>query len=165
MSKKEDGFTHIDKHGRAKMVDVTGKKENVRTAKARGYIILDKNIIQKIKDSELKKGDVITVAKIAGINAAKKNWELIPLCHQIKLTGVDISFKIMEEENKIRVISEVKGLDVTGVEMEALMGVSVSLLTIYDMCKALSREMRIEDIELLEKTGGKTDYKKASSKI
>ncbi len=164
MSKKADGFTHIDKHGKATMVDVTGKKPNLRIAKARGYIVLDKNIIKKIKDSELKKGDVITVAKIAGINAAKKNWELIPLCHQIKLTGVDMSFKIMEEENKIRVIAEVKGIDATGVEMEALMGVSVSLLTIYDMCKALSREMRIEDIELLEKTGGKTDYKKASSK-
>ena len=163
MSEKVDGFTHIDKHGKAKMVDVTGKKENLRIAKARGYIVLDKNIIDKIKDSEIKKGDVITVAKIAGINAAKKNWELIPLCHQIKLNGVDLDFEIIEKENKIRVISEAKGFDVTGVEMEALMAVSVSLLTIYDMCKALSREMIIEGIELLEKTGGKTDYRKSSN--
>ena len=160
MPEKADGFTHIDKHGKAKMVDVTGKKENLRIAKASGYIVLDKNIIKKIKDNELKKGDVLTVAKIAGINAAKKNWELIPLCHQIRLTGVDINFEIIEKENKIKAVSVVKGSDVTGVEMEALMCISISLLTIYDMCKALSREMRIEDIELLEKTGGKTDFKK-----
>jgi len=162
MSGKSDGFTHLDKHGKAKMVDVTGKKENLRIAKARGYIVLDKNIISKIKDSEIKKGDVLTVAKIAGINAAKKNWELIPLCHQIKLNAVNIDFEIIEKENKIRVITEAKGIDVTGVEMEALMAVSVSLLTVYDMCKALSREMKIEGIELLEKTGGKTDYRKSS---
>ncbi len=160
MPEKSDGFTHIDKHGKVKMVDVTGKKDNLRIAKASGYIVLDRNIIKKIKDNELKKGDVLTVAKIAGINAAKKNWELIPLCHQIRLTGVDINFKIIEEENKIKAVSVVKGSDGTGVEMEALMCISVSLLTIYDMCKALSREMRIEDIELLEKIGGKTDYKK-----
>ncbi len=160
MPEKADGFTHIDKHGKAKMVDVTGKKENLRIAKASGYIVLDKNIIKKIKDNELKKGDVLTVAKIAGINAAKKNWELIPLCHQIRLNGVDINFEIIEKENKIKAVSVVKGSDVTGVEMEALMCTSISLLTIYDMCKALSREMRIEDIELLEKTGGKTDFKK-----
>jgi len=160
--KDSENFTHIDEQGRAKMVDVSNKKITLRTAKARGYIILNKDIIGKIKDNQLEKGDVLTVAKIAGMNAAKKNWELIPLCHQIKLTDVNTDFRILERGNKIEVIAKVKGFDVTGVEMEALMAVSISLLTIYDMCKAVSKEMRIEGIELLEKTGGKTNYFKKS---
>lgn len=160
--KNPDNFTHIDKEGRAKMVDVSNKKATLRTAKARGYIILNKDIIGKIKDNQLEKGDVLTVAKIAGVNAAKKNWELIPLCHQIKLTDVNADFRILERENKIEVVTKVKGFDVTGVEMEALMTVSISLLAIYDMCKAVSKDMRIEGIELLEKTGGKTNYFKKS---
>ena len=160
--KDSEKFTHIDERGRAKMVDVSNKKATLRTAKARGYIILNKDIIDKIKDNQLEKGDVLTIAKIAGLNAAKKNWELIPLCHQIKLTDISTDFRILEEENKIEVIAKVKGFDITGVEMEALMTVSISLLTIYDMCKAVSKEMRIEGIELLEKTGGKTDYFKKS---
>lgn len=160
--KDSDNFTHIDKKGRAKMVDVSNKKATLRTAKARGYIILNKDIIGKIKDNQLEKGDVLTVAKIAGVNAAKKNWELIPLCHQIKLTDVNIDFRILERGNKMEVVAKVKGFDVTGVEMEALMAVSISLLTIYDMCKAVSKEMSIEGIELLEKTGGKTNHFKKS---
>ena len=155
-----DNFTHIDKKGRAKMVDVSSKKATLRTAKARGYIILNKDIIGKIKDNQLEKGDALTVAKIAGVSAAKKNWELIPLCHQIKLTDVDLDFRILE--NKIEAVAKVKGFDVTGVEMEALIAVCISLLAIYDMCKAVSKEMRIEGIELLEKTGGKTNYFKKS---
>ena len=123
---------------------------------------MNKDIIGKIKDNQLEKGDVLTVAKIAGVNAAKKNWELIPLCHQIKLTDVNADFRILERENKIEVVTKVKGFDVTGVEMEALMTVSISLLAIYDMCKAVSKDMRIEGIELLEKTGGKTNYFKKS---
>lgn len=158
--KNPDNFTHIDRQGRAKIVDVSDKKVALRTAKARGYIILNKDIIGKIKDNQLEKGDVLTVAKIAGVSAAKKNWELIPLCHQIRLTDVDIDFRILEKENKIEAVAKVKGFDVTGVEMEALMAVSISLLAIYDMCKAVSKEMRIEGIELLEKTGGKGYYLK-----
>jgi cyclic pyranopterin phosphate synthase len=104
--------------------------------------------------------DVFAAAKIAGINAAKKNWELIPLCHQIKITNVDIKFKILEKEKKVEAASVVKGYDRTGVEMEALTAVSISLLTIYDMCKAISKDMLIGGIELVSKTGGKSDYLK-----
>jgi len=160
--KDNNDLTHIDGQGKAKMIDVSGKKAVLRTAKARGYIILDGNIIGKIKDNRLKKGDVLTVAKVAGISAAKKNWELIPLCHQLRLTGIDLSLRILETEKKIEAVADIKGCDVTGVEMEALTAVSVSLLTIYDMCKAMSKSIKIESIELLEKTGGKSDYHKNS---
>ena len=160
-----DGFSHVDKQGRAKMVDVTGKKVTLRTARARGYIILNKKIISRIKDNQLEKGDVFTVAKIAGISAAKRNWELIPLCHQVKLTNVGLSFNMLEKENKIEVIADIKGYDVTGVEMEALMAASISLLTIYDMCKAISKKIKIEGIEIVKKTGGKVDYIKTPENI
>jgi len=156
--KNSSGFTHTDTKGKAKMVDVSSKNKTLRTARARGYIILNREIVGKIKDNQLKKGDVLTIAKIAGITAAKKTWELIPLCHQVKLTDIDLGFRIAEDKNRIEAVSKVKGVDVTGVEMEALTAVSVGLLTIYDMCKALSKEMIIEGIELLEKTGGRSNY-------
>lgn len=157
-----NGLTHLDSEGKARMVDVSKKIETLRTARACGYIILNEEIVGKIKNNNLQKGDAISVAKIAGINAAKKTWELIPLCHQIKLSSIKLNFDIDESENKIIVTSFIKGFDKTGVEIEALMAVSISLLTIYDMCKAVSKEMRIEGIELLEKTGGKTNYFKKS---
>ncbi len=153
-------FSHLDSDGKAKMVDISKKQPSIRTAKAEGYITLDENIIAKIKDRGLKKGDVFSVAKIAGINAAKKTWELIPLCHQLALTGIDIHFTILDEENKVKVNSEVSTNYSTGVEMEALTAVSTSILTIYDMCKALSKSMQIGPIYLLSKTGGKSDYNK-----
>ena len=153
-------FTHLDGSGKVKMVDVSDKAETLRTAMARGYILLNKEIIEKIKKNEVKKGDVFATAKLAGINAAKKNWDLIPLCHQIRLTNIDISFEIIDKENKITAKSTIKGYDRTGVEMEALTSVSVSLLAIYDMCKAVSKDMIIGGIELVEKTGGKADYRK-----
>lgn len=153
-------FSHLDDKGKAKIVDVSDKKESLREAEAIGYIVLDDYIIAKIKENKIEKGDVFAVSKIAGINAAKKNWELIPLCHQIKLTSIDIEFEILEKESRVKAKSMVKGFDKTGVEMEALTSVSVSLLTIYDMCKALSKSMRIEGIELIRKTGGKSDYEK-----
>ncbi len=153
-------FTHINNSGKTKMVDVSGKIENLRTAVAQGFILVNRDIIEKIKSNGLSKGDVFTTAKLAGINAAKKNWDLIPLCHQIKLTNIDISFKIIGKENKIMAMSTIKGYDRTGVEMEALTAVSVSLLAIYDMCKAVSKDMIIGGIELMKKTGGKTDYER-----
>lgn len=162
-TKNTDGFTHIDGEGKVKMIDVSGKKATLRTAKARGYIVLNKEIISRIKDNKLKKGNVFAAAKIAGIGAAKRNWELIPLCHQVKLTVIDLNFRILKKENKIEAVAYVKGYDVTGVEMEALTAVSISLLTIYDMCKAMSKSIKIEGIKLLEKTGGKTDYIKNSA--
>lgn len=153
-------FTHLDNNGKVKMVDVSNKKNSFRTAEAVGYIVLKDEIIKKIKENKVKKGDVFAVSKLAGINAAKKNWELIPLCHQIRLTGIDIEFKILEKEEKVEARSAVSGYDRTGVEMEALIAVSVSLLAIYDMCKAFSKSMKIEGIELIKKTGGKSDYKR-----
>lgn len=153
-------FTHLDDEGKAKMVDVSNKVESLREAEAIGYIVLSGTIISKIKENKIKKGDVFSVARLAGINAAKKNWELIPLCHQIRITSVNLEFKILEDENKIRAKSTVKGYDRTGVEMEALTSVSISLLAIYDMCKALSKNMKIEGIKLIKKTGGKSFYMK-----
>ena len=153
-------FSHLDSDGKARMVDISKKVPTVRTAEAEGFIILDENIIAKIKENGFKKGDVFSVAKIAGINAAKKTWELIPLCHQLALTGIEIGFTILEKENRVRVNSKVRTNYSTGVEMEALTAVSASLLTIYDMCKALSKSMQIGPVYLLSKTGGKSDYKK-----
>lgn len=153
-------FTHFDNNGKVKMVDVSNKEDTFRTAKARGYIILNSQIIKKIKENKIQKGDVLAVAKIAGINGAKKTSDLIPLCHQIKLTGINLDFEISESENKIIAVSTIKGYDKTGVEMEALTAVVLSLVTIYDMCKAVSKKMIIGGIELIKKTGGKSDYEK-----
>ncbi len=157
-------FSHLGSDGKAKMVDISEKQPTVRIAEAEGFINLDENIIGKIKENGFKKGDVFSVAKIAGINAAKKTWELIPLCHQLALTGIEIGFTIIGEENKVRVNSRVKAHYSTGVEMEALTAASVSLLTIYDMCKALSKSMQIGPVYLLSKTGGKSDYSRKTSK-
>jgi cyclic pyranopterin monophosphate synthase len=157
---KTSGFSHLDGEGKARMVDISKKIPTVRTAEAEGYIKLDKNILIKIKENGIKKGDIFSVAKIAGISAAKKTCELIPLCHQLALTGIDIHFTIIEDEQKVKVNSEVSTNHSTGVEMEALTAVSASLLTIYDMCKALSKSMQIGPIYLLNKTGGRSDYNK-----
>ncbi|MCX6384078.1 MAG: cyclic pyranopterin monophosphate synthase MoaC [Actinobacteria bacterium] len=153
-------FTHFDNNGKAKMVDVSKKEDSLRVATARGCIILNSQIIKKIRENQIQKGDALAVAKIAGINAAKKTWELVPLCHQIRLTGIDINFEISDIENKIIAISTIKGYDKTGVEMEALVSVALSLVAIYDMCKAVSKKMIIGEIELINKTGGKSDYEK-----
>ena len=160
---KTSDLSHLDSDGKARMVDISEKQPNIRTAEAEGFIKLDENIIQKIKENGLKKGDVFSVAKIAGINAAKKTWEMIPLCHQLMLTGVEIGFTIIEKDNRVRVNSRVRANYSTGVEIEALTAVSVSLLTIYDMCKALSKSMQIGPIYLLSKTGGKSDYNRKIS--
>lgn len=156
----EKDLTHIDGKGKAKMVDISGKKDSLRTAEAIGAIKLDGNIIRKIRENDVKKGDVLSVARIAGINAAKKTWELIPLCHQIRLKGIDIHFNILDSEEKIEVRAKVSAFDSTGVEMEAIMAASISLITIYDMCKAISKDMQIGPVYLLSKTGGKSDYLK-----
>jgi cyclic pyranopterin phosphate synthase len=153
-------LSHVDAEGKAKIVDISVKRETLRTAEAHGYIMASAEIIKKIRENEIKKGDVFTVSKLAGILAAKKTHDLIPLCHQIKITSVDISFKISDDENKITAISVVTGFDRTGVEMEALLSVSIALLNIYDMCKALCKEMIIGGVELLKKSGGKSEYKK-----
>jgi cyclic pyranopterin monophosphate synthase len=154
-------FLQIDnKSGKVRMIDVSDKKKTLRTARASGKIILNEEIISKISSFQMKKGDVINTAKIAGINAAKKTWELIPLCHQIQLTDIEIDIRILKPEHEIIITSIVRGYDRTGVEMEALTAVSAALLTVYDMSKALSKNIIISDVKLIEKTGGKSDFKK-----
>lgn len=131
------------------MVDVGDKPDQKRIAIAAGSIVLKKETIAQVKQSQMKKGDVLAVAKIAGIQAAKKTSDMIPLCHSLLLTHIDLSFKI--EKNRIEVESRVECLGKTGVEMEALTAVSLALLTIYDMCKAIDKNMRIEQIYLVKK--------------
>ncbi len=149
-------LTHINEEGRAKMVDVGDKKVTVRVAKAVGSVYVNPETFQLIQTGGHKKGDVLGTAQIAGIMGAKRTSDLIPMCHTILLTGVDISFELEEETSCIRIYSTVKCEGMTGVEMEALTAVSVTALTIYDMCKAVQKDIRIDDIKLLSKTGGKS---------
>ena len=142
-------FSHIDKHGKANMVDVSAKVNQVRTAIASGHIRLQATTIQKIKENQLKKGDVLTIAEIAGIQGGKKTNELIPLCHPLMISKLDV--KTTLTETGINVTSFAKCTGQTGIEMEALTAVSIALLTIYDMCKAVDKEMCIEKIVLIEK--------------
>lgn len=149
-------FTHFNENGHAKMVDVSEKNETQRKAVARGYIKMNPETIQMILDKKMKKGDVLSVAQVGGICGAKKTWDLIPMCHNILLTGADISFEIADD--KVWIEATVKTTGKTGVEMEALTAVSITALTIYDMCKAVDKNMIIGDIKLLEKRGGKSDF-------
>ena len=149
-------FSHIDDKGNVKMVDVTNKLLTVRVAKAEGKINMRPGTIARIKDGELPKGNVLNTAKIAGIQAAKKTSGIIPLCHQLNLSFVDIEFEF--KSNSIWVRSTVKTKESTGVEMEALSAVSIALLTIYDMCKAVDKTMEIGRVKLIEKKGGKSDH-------
>ncbi len=149
-------FTHFDKDGNAVMVDITDKKDSFREAIATGKIYVNEDIMASIINGDNKKGDVLGVARVAGITAVKKTWDLIPMSHNINLSGTAISFSIDEDNRFIECRCKVKTTGKTGVEMEALTGVSISLLTIYDMCKAIDKRMRIEDIHLVTKTGGKS---------
>lgn len=153
-------LTHFNEQGRAKMVDVTGKTVTCRTAVAKGEIHMSRETLGRIRSGAVKKGDVLAVAQVAGIQAAKHTWELIPMCHPLPLTGIDISFALLEEPFRAEITAAVTCTGVTGVEMEALTAVSSAALTIYDMCKAIQKDMRIEHIRLLSKSGGKSgDYK------
>jgi cyclic pyranopterin monophosphate synthase len=143
-------FSHIDEHGKANMVDVSPKPMQTRTAVAIGFIRLQPDTVRLIRENEMKKGDVLTVAEIAGIQAAKKTSDLIPLCHPLQITKATV--KAMLEDTGVEVTATVKCIGQTGIEMEALTAVSVALLTVYDMCKAVDKEMVIENISLLEKT-------------
>jgi molybdenum cofactor biosynthesis protein MoaC len=151
-------LTHIDKNGNATMVDVNDKSISNRIAKAQGEILVTKGILDNIKDQSLKKGDLFTVAKVAGINAAKNTSQLIPLCHQVPLDSIDIEFTVNDGTSTITVSSIVKTSYKTGVEMEALVAVNITLLTIYDMCKAVSKDMEIRKVELIHKSGGKSGH-------
>lgn len=149
-------FTHFDLEGNAIMVDVGGKHSTDREAVACGSIFMTKECYQKVTAGIIKKGDVCGVARVAGIIGTKKTAELIPLCHPISLTKVKIDFEFSDEQNKITAFCTAKATGVTGVEMEALTGVSTTLLTIYDMCKAVDKSMVLSDIHLCKKTGGKS---------
>lgn len=142
-------LTHIDKNGNAIMVDVADKPQQIRTAKAVGHITLNSETRKLIAENNMKKGDVLTVAEIAGIQAAKRTFELIPLCHSLLLTKVFVKAEL--DDTGVTVKSEVKCIGQTGVEMEALTAVSVGLLTIYDMCKAVDKNMIIDNTSLTEK--------------
>ena len=150
-------LTHFNEQGRAHMVDVGGKPVTQREAQAGGEILVSPEVLEKIRSGSMKKGDVLAVAQVAGIMAAKRSWELIPMCHPLPLTRADLSFRL--DADRIEILSTVSCSGVTGVEMEALTAVSVAALTIYDMCKAVQKDMKIQNIRLLRKSGGKSgDY-------
>jgi cyclic pyranopterin phosphate synthase len=149
-------LTHIDKQGRVKMVDVTEKPSTQREAIARGFVHMKPATLKLILDKKMPKGDVLCVARVAGISAAKKTGDLIPMCHPLNITAVNININPDSSKNKIDIEAEVKVTGQTGVEMEALTAVSVAALTIYDMCKAVDKEMVISDIMLIEKRGGRS---------
>jgi cyclic pyranopterin phosphate synthase len=151
-------LTHFNEFGNAKMVSVEEKDDTKRIAVAKGSITMKPETLEFIKEGNMKKGDVLSVAQIAGIMGAKKTSDLIPMCHNIFLTGADINYEIDEETSSIHIEARVKTVGKTGVEMEALNAVSVAALTIYDMCKAVDREMVIGDIKLIEKLGGKSGH-------
>lgn len=147
-------FTHFNESGRAHMVNVSEKDDTKRVAVARGSIKMKRETIALIKDGLIKKGDVLAVAQVGGIMGAKKTSDLIPMCHNIFISGADIKFNILEDE--IEIEATVSTLGKTGIEMEALSAVSMAALTIYDMCKAVDKAMVIDNIRLMKKTGGKS---------
>lgn len=149
-------FTHLDDKGRVRMVDVTDKKPTLRVAVAGGSIFMKPATFNMIKDQKVKKGNVLETARIAGIMAAKKTSELIPMCHPLNITHVQVDFDPDDSNHSIGIEASVRVMDQTGVEMEALCAVSAAALTIYDMCKSYDREMTINNIRLLEKSGGKS---------
>ena len=150
------GFTHFDDQGNAHMVDVGGKEVTERVATAKGSVLLQPETIALIRQGGIKKGDVLSVARLAGIMGAKKTPDLIPLCHPLALTSVSVDLTVDPERNAVDITATCKLSGKTGVEMEALTAVSVAALTVYDMCKAVDKGMRLSDIRLVHKSGGKS---------
>lgn len=149
-------FTHLDEKDRSRMVDITGKEPTIREAVATGKVLMKKETIEAIESNNMAKGDVFGVAKIAGIMAAKKTCEIIPLCHPLELTGVDITFSTNKTKGEVIIEASVRNIGRTGVEMEAITAVGAAALTIYDMCKSADRDMILTDIKLLRKSGGRS---------
>lgn len=147
-------FTHFDEHGRARMVDVGEKDVTLRTATAEGRVLVNEQTFALIRSGGMKKGDVLTVAQLAGIMGAKRTPDLIPMCHPLLMTGVQVRLSLDEAQRAVRIEATVRCEGKTGVEMEALTAVSVAALTVYDMCKAVQKDMVISDIRLMKKTGG-----------
>ena len=154
----DNKLTHFDASGNAVMVDVSEKTVTFREATAHGIITMNAEAFAAVESGTVKKGDVLGVARIAGIMATKRTSELIPLCHPLPLTKVSVGFKLLPERQAVEALCTVKTAGVTGVEMEALTGVSTALLTIYDMCKAVDKRMCLKDIHLVEKIGGKSGH-------
>lgn len=149
-------FTHINQNGEANMVDVSAKQDTVREARAEAFVTMNPETLQMIISGNHHKGDVFATARIAGIQAAKRTWELIPLCHPLLLSKVEVQLEALPEKNQVRIESLCKLSGKTGVEMEALTAASTAALTIYDMCKAVQKDMVIEQVRLLSKSGGKS---------
>jgi len=156
------GFTHFDAEGRAVMVDVSGKDETDRVATAEGSVVMRPETLRLIREGQVKKGDVLAVARLAGIMAAKKTPDLIPLCHPLALTSVTVDLTLDEKRSAVDIRATCRLQGRTGVEMEAMTAVSVAALTVYDMCKAVDRGMFISDIKLTHKSGGKSGTYEAS---
>ena len=149
-------LSHFDRQGRARMVDVGSKPPTQRTAVASGRVVMKAETLRRIMDKEIEKGDVLGVARVAGIMAAKRTGEVIPLCHPLNIDSVEIFFQPDAERSEVRIETKVRSTGKTGVEMEALVATAVSALTIYDMCKSIDRGMEISEIMLLKKSGGKS---------
>ena len=152
-------ITHLNRNNKPQIVNIKNKKNTKRSAKAEGIVIFSKKVFDKITKMQNKKGEVINVSILAGIIGAKKTSELIPLCHNISLENVDIHIKSIKKDSSLKVIADVKTFGKTGVEMEALTAVSISCLTIYDMCKSIDKSIVIKEIKLIAKKGGKSDFK------
>lgn len=156
---RDPRLTHVDgRSGDAHMVDVSGKRETRRTATAVARVRVDGTTARLIAEDACKKGDVLAVARLAGICAAKRTWQMIPLCHQVRLDAVTVDVRLDEARGLVRITATAVSTDRTGVEMESLTACAVAALTVYDMCKAVSRDTVIEHVKLLSKTGGKADY-------
>ena len=151
-----EDFSHFDESGRAHMVDITAKGDTVRTATATGRVLVNEETFRLIRTGGMKKGDVLGTAQIAGIMGAKRTPDIIPMCHPILLKGVDVSFSLNETDLAVEITATARCTGATGVEMEALTAVSVAALTVYDMCKAVQKDMVIDQIRLLRKSGGKS---------
>ncbi len=151
---EEPGFTHLDSQGRARMVDVSTKEPSRRRAVARGRVLMGREVASAVAQRAVSKGDVLSVARVAGIQAAKRTSELVPLCHGLMLSSVEVDFEVGEQSVEIE--ARVETVERTGVEMEALTACSVAALTIYDMCKSMDRSMTIGDVALWEKSGGRS---------
>ena len=149
-------LSHFDREGRARMVDVSAKKETHREAVASGRVIMQAETLRRIVDKKIEKGDVLGVAQVAGIMAAKRTGEIIPMCHPLNIDSVEIAFRPQAKRSEVYIESRVKSTGKTGVEMEALLATAAAALTIYDMCKAVDRGMIIADIKLMKKSGGKS---------
>ena len=158
------GLSHIDEHGRARMVDVSAKTATARTAVAAGRVVLGEAAFAAVRDQQIQKGDVLTVAQIAGVLGAKQASRLLPLCHDVLLQNVEIEFELNEPEAAVEIRAITKTEGPTGVEMEAMTAVSIAALTVYDMCKSVSKEIEIDGLRLLAKSGGRSgDYRRSNN--